>query len=629
MSDEKNTSNNNFDNRQSAEENKELSSGQDKQLPSGKNDNAENKKKIKVLRSITSKNQDVQKQSNKHQKERQKQDDIKSDKEQNNQNEQQNKKQDQNNSNQQKNNNQQSDSQQQNAQQNQQKGPNNQQNGQQQNNQQKEEQHIRQKKNKKNADDGKQSEEFFSPISAEDFYKQAKAALGDCFDIVIDKFKTQRDVAVIIYIDGLVDKDLVDRDIIRPLKSKHFDGMIETNINAAFNTLTSIDEVVEKALEGNTIVYYENSLNILAIDFKKWDKRSVDTPEAEGVTRGPKEGYTENLLTNLSLIRRKLKTPNLTVESVTLGRQTNTRIAIVYLKDIVNQKVLKEVKKRIGKINVDNILETGQIEQLIEDKPFSIISGMGLTQKPDVTVARILEGRVAIICDGTPHALTIPELFVETLQKSEDYYTRTMYANFIRILRIISIVISILLPGFAVAVLTYSQEMVPFVFLTSFIQATRGTPLPEAAELFLLAISFELLKEAGLRMPKAIGSAITIVGALILGEVAVSAGIVGAPSVIIIAMTSVASLLIVNLNEFVTIYRFVFLFLGTIMGVIGIAAGILFLLSHLASTKSFGVPVLATFNKHEMKDTLIRAPLKSMRYRPLSIVKNNKKRMEM
>lgn len=466
----------------------------------------------------------------------------------------------------------------------------------------------------------------FLPISAMDYEDKIKSILGDCLDIVIDRFTTRHKEIVIVYVDGLTDKDLIDRDIIMPLKSQQFDGNIDLSIRAAFKKIYDQDLIIKNILEGNAIVYYADASYAISIDFKKWDKRAVDVPEAEGVTIGPKEGFTENLQTNLSLIRRKLKTPNLYVEDMVLGRQTNTRIAIIYLKDIVNKSVLKELKKRLESIDVDSILETGQIEQFIEENPFSIISGIGITQKPDVAAARMLEGRVIIICDGTPHALTIPELFVETLHKSEDYYIRTLYANFIRFLRLFAITIGILLPGFALAVLTYSQEMLPYTFLISFIQSTEGTPLPEAAELMFLGISFELLKEAGLRMPKAVGSAITIVGALIIGDVAVSAGIVGAPSVIIIAMTAVASLLVVDLNEFVTIYRFVFILLGAVMGVVGISAGVFFLLIQLISTKSFGIPVLSSFSKKELKDSILRFPLKKLNFRPISVAKNNRKR---
>ena len=266
------------------------------------------------------------------------------------------------------------------------------------------------------------------------------------------------------------------------------------------------------------------------------------------------------------------------------------------------------------------------MEQYIEESPFKLFSGIGLTQKPDIVAAKILEGRVAILCDGTPHALTVPELFTEFLHKAEDFYNRTIYANFIRTLKILALILAILLPGIFVALITFSLEMIPFTFLTNFIQATKGTPFPEVVELLFLTVMFELLKEAGLRMPKAVGSAITIVGALILGDVAVSAGVVGAPSVIITAISAVAGLMLSNLNEFLSIYRLIFILLGASMGIIGIGAGIVFMSTQLVSTEVFGIPLLANFNKHEMKDTLWRYPLKKFKYRPFTLVNNNIKR---
>ncbi len=464
------------------------------------------------------------------------------------------------------------------------------------------------------------------PKSAAKYEQLMKQALGKSFDVVIDRFETNFEEAVLVYIDGLSNKDLVDRDIIKPLRAQDFDGNYEKALQVSFDYAYDIPDVLQKVLDGNTAVFYAKSKGVAIADLKQWDKRAVDTPDSEGTTRGPKEGFTENFLTNISLVRRKLRTPNLCIEQMRLGRQTNTPIALLYLEDIVNQDVLNEVRSKLEKIDTDSILETGQIEEYIEESPWSIISGIGLTQKPDVAAARVLEGRVAIVVDGTPHVLTIPELFVEALQNAEDYYARTLYATFLRLLRLFALFLSILTPGIAVAILTFNLEMVPFTFLVSVIRATQGTPLPITFELFFLGIMFELLKEAGLRMPKAIGSAITIVGALILGDIAVSAGVVGAPSVIIIAITAVASLLTINVNEFATAYRFGILFLGSVLGIVGVAAGTVFMLTQVVSKTSFGIPILSSFTKEEMKDIVVRFPLPEMEYRPASIAKNNRKR---
>ncbi|MDD3947670.1 MAG: spore germination protein [Clostridia bacterium] len=457
--------------------------------------------------------------------------------------------------------------------------------------------------------------------AAPKFEKQIEEILGKSFDVVIYRFKTTQDEAVIVHIDGMASKDLIDRDIIKPLKRKDFDGDINLTLNVPFESETSFEKVIQAILDGNAIVYYAKAVYVA--DLKQFDKRSVEMPQGEEVNRGPKEGFTESILTNMSMLRRKLKTTNLIYEKLVLGKQSSTIIAIAYLDNIVNRGVLDKVREKLQKIDTDAILESGYLEQYIEEHPLCIISGIGLTQKPDVVAAKIIEGRVAILCDGTPHTLLIPELFLENVHTAEEFYDRTIKANITRFLKMLALTLNVLLPGVSVAILTYHQEMVPFTFLISFIQATQGTPLTEAAELFFLAIMFELLKEAGLRTPKVIGASITIVGGLILGETAVSAGIVGAPSVIIIAISSVTSLAVTNLSEFNTVYRFLFLMLGSIMGIIGIAVGFIIMLTQLISTESFGIPILASFSKEELKDSVIRFPLKSMKYRPESIAKNN------
>ncbi len=431
---------------------------------------------------------------------------------------------------------------------------------------------------------------------------------------------------MIVYIDGLVNKDLMDRDIISPLKSKGFDGDMTLAIKTHYKEVMDIPTFVSEILEGNTALFYEGSKKIYVIDIKQWDKRSVETPDTESVIRGPREGFTESIRTNTALLRRKIRSSDLMIESLFIGKQGNTPVGIAYIKGIVNQDVLKEVKSRLAKIDTDAVFESGSIEQYIGKNKFSPVSGMGATQKPDVAAAKILEGRVAVFCDGSPHVLTIPELFVENLQTSEDYYNRVLFSTTLRILRVIGLFITIVLPGLAVAIITYSQEMMPSVFLNSLIASTQKTPLPAGAEVFLLILMFELLKEAGTRLPKTVGSAITIVGALIIGDAAVNAGIVSAPAVIIVALTAVSGFIVPTLAEFITVYRMFFLFLGGSMGLIGIGAGVVVMLAQLVSTESFGVPILSSFSKHELKDIIIRFPLRSMKYRPSAIAKDNVRR---
>ncbi|MEL7610156.1 MAG: spore germination protein [Bacillota bacterium] len=464
------------------------------------------------------------------------------------------------------------------------------------------------------------------PASIEKCRELVKGIFKDSSDIIIQVFETSLEKAMVVYVDGLINKDLLDRDVIAPLKSRDFNGDLSLTLRTHYKEAEDIQTFIGDVLLGNTALFYEKSRKVFIVDIKQWDKRSVETPDVESTIRGPKEGFTESIRTNTALLRRKIRTPKLIIESLAIGRQTNTPVGIAYVDGIVNQDVLKELRERISEIDTDAILEAGQIEQYLDENTFSPISGFGVTQRPDYVARRILEGRVAILCDGTPDVLTIPELFMENFHTGEDYYIRPVLASILRILRFLGLFITVMLPGLAVAVITYNQEMMPAVFLTSLIASTEKTPLPASAEIFFLTLMFELLKEAGTRLPKTVGSAITIVGALIIGDAAVNAGIVSAPAVIIVALTAVSSFIVPNLTEYILVYQFLFLILGSTMGLIGIGTGVVILLTQLISTSSFGIPILSSFSRQEIKDAIIRFPLGSMKYRPSAIAKDNVRR---
>ncbi len=456
-----------------------------------------------------------------------------------------------------------------------------------------------------------------------------KGVFCNSFDMVIQSFETNKGKALIVYVDGLTDKDLTDRDVIRPLKSEHFDGDVGAVLNATFTETEDLTKFTQSVLGGFVALFYENCSKAYLIELRQYSLRSVEEPKAETVVRGPKEGFNENIRTNTSLIRRKIHNTKLVIENVTLGKQTNTNVELVYISGIVNIEVLDAIKKQLSKIDVDMMLESGQLEQYLDDNPFSPVSGIGLTQKPDVAAARILEGRVVILIDGTPHALTIPEMFIENLHTAEDYYNRTVYSSILRLLRLIGLFVTVMLPGLAVAIMTFNQEMIPSVFLSSIVSAMQKTPMSVSAEILVMTVMFELLKEAGTRLPQAVGSAISIVGSLIVGEAAVNAGIVSEPSVIIVAISAVSSFIVPNLTEFVLVYRGFFWIMGTLMGLIGIGAAYVIMLTQLISERSFGIPILSSFSKNEMKDSFIRLPQTMMKFRPSSIAKRNLKRKAM
>ncbi|MCL2630698.1 MAG: spore germination protein [Firmicutes bacterium] len=446
-----------------------------------------------------------------------------------------------------------------------------------------------------------------------------KNKLGGSFDAKTDEISGAKGSAVLVYLDSIVNRDLLQRDVICPFQSPDFCGNAE---KLAYCTeAKSEEEFGTEILGGMTGLAYNNKLYL--IDLKQWDKRSVSPPDAENVTRGPKEAFTEDLLTNTSLLRRKVKSENLVLKKFKLGRQTNTTVILAYIKGIAKDDIIKKVEKRLSEIDIDGVFDSGSVEQLLEKNYFNPVSGIGVTQKPDIAGQKILEGRVAVFVDGSPHVLTIPELFIENLHTAEDYYHRTFYSSLIRCLRVFGLMISIMLPGIAVAIICFNREMIPSGLFETIVSNAERTPLPLAVELFFVLLMIELLKESGARLPKTIGSAVSIVGALIIGEAAVRAGLVGAPTVMIAALTAVSSFIASSLNEFSTIYRYVFLFLGATFGLLGVGVGIAIMLISLASVNPFGIPILTMFDKSELKDMVLRFPLKRLKTRPKSIAEGN------
>ncbi len=443
--------------------------------------------------------------------------------------------------------------------------------------------------------------------------------------------------AALVYIDGLVNEQTLSDAILHPLTLWHADGasllsdadlmdMVRQEVlwTADVKTVPSISELAAGCLNGNTALFIDGCPNGLSISTKGFEKRSVTTPQTETVVRGPREGFTENLRTNTSLIRRKIHDAHLHAEQMILGRKTQTVVCLMYLEGVANPKIVETVKGRIERLDVEAVLETGYIEEYIEDAPFSPFATIGYSEKPDVIAARILEGRIAIVVDGTPLVLTVPMLFIESFQSAEDYYARPLYASLVRLLRFLAYLIAVFAPAVFIALNSFHHELIPTTLLFTIAKAREGTPFPVFVEALIMIFAFEILREAGIRLPQPIGQAISIVGALIMGDAAVNAGLVGAPIVITVALTAVASFLVPTQNDSISILRIVMMIPTAFAGFYGLAMGALAVLAHLASLESFGVPYFDNFDRAaDAKDTLIRAPLWAMTKRPKGIARGD------
>lgn len=512
---------------------------------------------------------------------------------------------------------------------------------------------INQSKNKmelpasKHIDSNKAPQEKRLNLSLDDNIQYVKNMLGDSSDIVIreiqigagEKFK-----AGIFYTDGLTDLQSVQKFIIESLMPSIPNTELDPNVSSpekilqvvkdqiltvgAIKDVSEFGSLTTALLSGDVILLLDGCAQGFIIGMRGWKDRAVTESTTETVIRGPKEGFTECIRTNTALIRRKIKDPNLWLTTKSIGRVTKTDVSIMYIKGIANDKIVEEVHRRLDRIDIDGILESGYIEELIQEKTYTPFPTLYHSERPDVIAAELLEGKVAILVDGTPIVLVVPALFISFIQAAEDYYTRADISTLIRMLRFLSIFISLLGPSLYIAVTTFHQEMLPTQLLIGLAAQREGVPFTAFIEAVMMEVTFEILREAGLRMPKAIAQAVSIVGTLVIGTAAVEAGIISAAMVIVVALTGIASFVLPAFDMSMTfrMLRFPLMILAASFGLFGIIIGIFVLVLHLCSLRSFGVPYLspfAPFNLEEQKDTIFRFPRWAMLMRPRLINKNN------
>ncbi|PTY77655.1 spore germination protein [Heyndrickxia sporothermodurans] len=471
--------------------------------------------------------------------------------------------------------------------------------------------------------------------------KKIIKATGNSSDIVIRKMHLSESIRfAVLYTDGLVDDKTIndfileglihEKEIPYPVSAEHALHFIKNEI-IAIGGITSIyrwDDLFQSLFSGATIILMDKANEALSVSTIGGEKRQISEPSTETTIRGPREGFTETLRTNTALIRKRIKNPNLWLETIKIGKETQTDVAIMYINGIANDDIIKEVRKRLKRIDIDSILESGYIEQLIEDQTFTSFPTLYHTERPDVVAANILEGRIAILVDGTPFILTAPALFAEFFQAADDYYTRFDISTGIRLLRVLAFFISLTAPSIYIAATTFHQEMIPTLLLITIAAQRETVPFPAFVEAVIMEVIFEILREAGVRLPKAVGQTVSIVGALVIGEAAVQAGIVSPAMVIIVSITAIASFSTPSFSMAIAarLIRFLFMILAATFGFYGLIIGGLVMLIHLCSLRSFGVPYmspLAPFIKNNVDDTITRMPIWAFKERPRLISQKN------
>lgn len=457
-------------------------------------------------------------------------------------------------------------------------------------------------------------------------------------DVDIMRYKHIEDEAhrkyAIAYSDGMVSSGILNEHILSPIM--HSRGVEEGPdfIERLISEVVEVSEaeptddfckIVASICYGDTVLFVDGCESAAILNTKAFPLRAIAEPDSEKALAGPREGFTEGIMQNISLIRRRARTNDLKLRHLTIGRRTQTCVMVCYLDELVNRPALEELMKRLRTIDIDGVLDSNYLLEMISDHRKSMFRTIGTTERPDVVVGKILEGRIAILVDGTPQVLTVPFLFVENFQSSEDYYLNYYYTSFSRLIRIAGFFLTIAVPGLYIAVVAFHHEMLPTALLLNITLERQSVPFPAAVEAFVMLLVFEVLRETGVRMPTNIGQALSIVGALVIGQAAVEAKLVAAPMIIIVGITGITNLLVPKIRTPILYFRFFVLVMASIFGFYGLTIALALMVIDIVTLTSFGVPMVladGAMGGQRMKDTGVRAPMWNMVTRPDELTKN-------
>lgn len=469
--------------------------------------------------------------------------------------------------------------------------------------------------------------------------KVVKAILGSD-DIVFFDFELGKTSALCVYVDSITDKELLGLEVLAPLKKLCSEkSAAKTNIShlakaitlANVKTESKITDATNDILSGNAMIFIDGKNKAISADLKKFEVRAISEPPTGLAVRGPRNGFNESIKSNLSLVRRYLKSPDLKVETFEKGRYTKTSIAFMYIDGISRPDIIDKIRQKIQEIDIDGIPDSSYVSKLLNERKTSLFKQVGSTERPDVLIERMLEGRVGIIVDGSPFALTLPYLLIEDFQAAEDYYISEYRANLVRALRVVAMIFSILLPSVFVAAQLFHLQIIPLNFLLTIVNGIKEIPFSPSLEMFFVLLIFELLNETSVRMPKYVGMALAVVGALVLGETAVNAGIVSTPAILIMALSGISIYAIPELVETTSVLRFIYLIVAGSLGGYGLILITAFLIIYLCSADNYGAPYLAPYSPvllNDFQDGLYMNNVIGMVKRPEALGAGNKTRQK-
>lgn len=459
----------------------------------------------------------------------------------------------------------------------------------------------------------------------------------DCGDLVSRKIPVSSTSIYVLYFDGMNDRDLIEGRIldtlmleIRKAPPSNFENLTEALINGGITTADlSFQEHFEKCadavMSGETLLLIDGFSKAVIIASKHFPKRGIEKPDTEGGINGPKEAFCENFRDNTALIRRRIRDTHLKIKQMQIGRRSKTDVGLVYLSDVVRPEILSEAEKRLKAIDIDAIIDSSYLAQLMSKNKLSPFPSFQLTERPDKAAAEILEGRIVIVCDTSPFVIILPAVLACFYQASEDYYQNYLIASFTRLIRYAASVLALTLPSLYICFALFNPSMLPTALLLKMSSAREGVPIPGVLEIFLMELAFEALREAGVRMPDAIGQTLGIVGGIIIGQAAVDAGLVSPVVVIVVSLTGICSFAVpqLSLSSAYRICKYFLMIASAFFGLLGFWAALVCIFIYLSSLTSFGIPYLYPFaggdirGDEGIKDTFLRLPLSFMKKRPI------------
>ncbi|MBM7702181.1 spore germination protein [Metabacillus iocasae] len=460
-----------------------------------------------------------------------------------------------------------------------------------------------------------------------------ESSFGKSVDLTIMTLLINGQRALVCYLDSMTDDQMIAQKIIEPISTmnekkrqiynrdefSHFCDGVFAGTPKTF--VHNYQQAVKQMLAGFCVLFLEGLEDAVTLKIQNIPYRQISEPTAQTTIRGPKDVFTESADVNISLIRRRLKNEALRVESLSTGEEVETTVFLCYMDGIVDSTIVTELKQRIQRAKSNMIYDSGTLEEYIQDQtmtPFPLIFN---SERPDSITAGILEGKIAIVVEESPFVLLVPAIFSDFFRVSEDYFQQFMMVSFIRFIRYGAFLLSMILPSIYVGIITFHQELIPTQLLISIISQREGIPFPTVVEAFIMELTFEVLREAGIRMPRAIGMTVSVVGGLVIGQAAVEAGLISSIMVIIVSLTAIAGFVspVYSFSMAARLLRFGFIIIAASIGLYGVMLGLMVMVAHLNALRSFGVPYLAsvaTVNKEDQKDTFFRMPMWMMKWRP-------------